>query len=197
MYRFSRAIYRELADDVLEDPHSGCSHTHHARVLHACEAETSMMLATEPSLVDHRRLAEARGPDADRPELVVLVGPGVFRWASAECARSMRRDRRGSGGDRGERRAAAGAAERAGRRGVGQRGALVGSRLGALGLMVRAVGVEPTLCCQNRILSPARLPIPPRPQHRPICQSSGAGATANAGLRSGRGQRIRAPRPDP
>ena len=30
--------------------------------------------------------------------------------------------------------------------------------------MVRAVGVEPTLCHQNWILSPARLPIPPRPQ---------------------------------
>jgi Phage integrase, N-terminal SAM-like domain len=33
-------------------------------------------------------------------------------------------------------------------------------------LMVRAVGVEPTLCHQNWILSPARLPIPPRPQFR-------------------------------
>ncbi len=31
-------------------------------------------------------------------------------------------------------------------------------------LMVRVVGVEPTLCCQNRILSPARLPIPPHPR---------------------------------
>ena len=30
--------------------------------------------------------------------------------------------------------------------------------------MVRAVGIEPTLCHQNRILSPARLPVPPRPQ---------------------------------
>jgi hypothetical protein len=29
--------------------------------------------------------------------------------------------------------------------------------------MVRAVGIEPTLCCQNWILSPARLPVPPRP----------------------------------
>jgi hypothetical protein len=29
--------------------------------------------------------------------------------------------------------------------------------------MVRAVGIEPTLCHQNWILSPARLPVPPRP----------------------------------
>ena len=34
----------------------------------------------------------------------------------------------------------------------------------SLNYLVRAVGVEPTLCHQNRILSPARLPIPPRPQ---------------------------------
>ncbi len=32
--------------------------------------------------------------------------------------------------------------------------------------LVRAVGVEPTLCCQKRILSPSRLPIPPRPRSR-------------------------------
>ena len=28
-------------------------------------------------------------------------------------------------------------------------------------IMVPKVGLEPTLCCQNRILSPARLPISP------------------------------------
>jgi hypothetical protein len=27
--------------------------------------------------------------------------------------------------------------------------------------MVPEEGIEPTLCCQNRILSPARLPVPP------------------------------------
>ena len=32
------------------------------------------------------------------------------------------------------------------------------------GSLVRAVGIEPTLCHQNRILSPARLPVPPRPR---------------------------------
>ena len=29
--------------------------------------------------------------------------------------------------------------------------------------VVRVVGLEPTLCCQNWILNPARLPIPPHP----------------------------------
>jgi len=70
----------EQIPDILEHQH---------RVLHACEAETSMMMATEPDLIDHARLAEARGPDQDRPELEALVGPGVFRWqalnARARC----------------------------------------------------------------------------------------------------------------
>jgi hypothetical protein len=38
MYRFSRAIYRELADEILEDPHSECPYANHERVLRACEA---------------------------------------------------------------------------------------------------------------------------------------------------------------
>jgi hypothetical protein len=37
MYRFSRAIYRELADQILEDEHGG-SPSNHERVLRACEA---------------------------------------------------------------------------------------------------------------------------------------------------------------
>ncbi len=49
-------------------------------VLHACEAETSMLMATEPQLVDTSRLNEAHGPDQDRPEIEALVGPKVFRW---------------------------------------------------------------------------------------------------------------------
>ena len=48
--------------------------------LHACEAETSGMLAVEPALVDHARMDEAHGPDQDRPEIEALVGPRVFRW---------------------------------------------------------------------------------------------------------------------
>ncbi len=38
--------------------------------------------------------------------------------------------------------------------------------------VVRAVGVEPTLCYQNQILSLARLPIPPRPQAGAHLQST-------------------------
>jgi hypothetical protein len=38
MYRFSRAIYRELAGEILEDPNPACPHANHERVLRACEA---------------------------------------------------------------------------------------------------------------------------------------------------------------
>jgi hypothetical protein len=38
MYRFSRAIYRELAGEINEDPHAACPHANHERVLRACEA---------------------------------------------------------------------------------------------------------------------------------------------------------------
>jgi hypothetical protein len=37
MYRFSRAIYRELADEIIEDP-GGNRYANHERVLRACEA---------------------------------------------------------------------------------------------------------------------------------------------------------------
>ena len=37
MYRFSRAIYRELAEEITEDPHAACPHANHERVLRACE----------------------------------------------------------------------------------------------------------------------------------------------------------------
>jgi creatinine amidohydrolase len=48
-------------------------------VLHACEAETSMMLAIAPDLVDAEHLAEARGP-ADLDESVFARQPK--RWHS-------------------------------------------------------------------------------------------------------------------
>jgi hypothetical protein len=38
MYRFSRAIYRELASEIMEDPHALCPYANHERVLRACEA---------------------------------------------------------------------------------------------------------------------------------------------------------------
>ena len=38
MYRFSRAIYRELASEIIEDPHAVYPNGNHERVLRACEA---------------------------------------------------------------------------------------------------------------------------------------------------------------
>lgn len=38
MYRFSRAIYRELARDIVEDPNDEHGVSNHERVLRACEA---------------------------------------------------------------------------------------------------------------------------------------------------------------
>ncbi len=46
MYRFSRAIYRELSRDVVEDPHGLDPHASHERVLRACEAAVER-LATD------------------------------------------------------------------------------------------------------------------------------------------------------
>jgi hypothetical protein len=37
MYRFSRAIYRELAGEIVEDHHAAGPWTNHERVLRACE----------------------------------------------------------------------------------------------------------------------------------------------------------------
>ncbi len=51
MYRFSRAIYRELADEVIEDPHGGL-HMNHERVLKACEAAVER-LATDRHYFAH------------------------------------------------------------------------------------------------------------------------------------------------
>jgi hypothetical protein len=47
MYRFSRAIYRELAGKIVEDPHGTAgSSANHERVLRACEAAVER-LATD------------------------------------------------------------------------------------------------------------------------------------------------------
>ena len=43
MYRFSRAIYREIASEITEDPHGVCPHANHERVLRACEATVERM----------------------------------------------------------------------------------------------------------------------------------------------------------
>jgi hypothetical protein len=52
MYRFSRAIYRELADEIVEDPHSAAPHVNHERVLRACEAAVER-LATDRHYFAH------------------------------------------------------------------------------------------------------------------------------------------------
>jgi hypothetical protein len=46
MYRFSRAIYRELARDIIEDPRALSPYANHERVLRACEAAVDR-LATD------------------------------------------------------------------------------------------------------------------------------------------------------
>lgn len=43
MYRFSRAIYREIAGEIIEDPHTTCPYANHERVLRACEATVERM----------------------------------------------------------------------------------------------------------------------------------------------------------
>jgi creatinine amidohydrolase len=67
--------YFHLADEafaeVLEDQ---------SAVLHACEAETSMMLAGRPDLVREARLAEAFGPAMTDARAV--LSPAIHRWRS-------------------------------------------------------------------------------------------------------------------
>ncbi len=43
-------------------------------------------------------------------------------------------------------------------------------------VLVRAAGIEPALCRQNWILSPARLPVPPRPHEAASSSHSSCGA---------------------
>ncbi len=52
MYRFSRAIYRELAEEIVEDPHAADPHVNHERVLRACEAAVER-LATDRRYFAH------------------------------------------------------------------------------------------------------------------------------------------------
>ena len=51
MYRFSRAIYRELADEIVSDPYEGPL-VNHERVLRACEAAIER-LATDRHYFAH------------------------------------------------------------------------------------------------------------------------------------------------
>jgi hypothetical protein len=44
MYEFSRALYRELADDIIEDPWCDRPNANHERVLRACEAAVERLV---------------------------------------------------------------------------------------------------------------------------------------------------------
>ena len=52
MYRFSRAIYRELSCDIVEDPYLSETRVNHERVLRACEAAVER-LATDRRYFAH------------------------------------------------------------------------------------------------------------------------------------------------
>ena len=77
-----------------------------AGVQHACEAETSMVLALRPDLVDPGRFAEARFEEGRRP------GGGAYRWDSfaARTASGVIGDPTAASADKGERLLAAAAA---------------------------------------------------------------------------------------
>jgi len=45
MYGFSRAIYREISDEIIEDQVCGRQYANHERVLQACEAAIDRMAA--------------------------------------------------------------------------------------------------------------------------------------------------------
>lgn len=49
-------------------------------LLHACEAETSMMLTLTPELIDRGELAQMRGDLVPGLSAIPGVNPGVYRW---------------------------------------------------------------------------------------------------------------------
>lgn len=49
-------------------------------LLHACEAETSMMMALVPELVDKPTLSQMHGPYVGGLSAIPGVNPGVYRW---------------------------------------------------------------------------------------------------------------------
>ena len=71
-------------------------------LIHACEAETSMMMVAHPDLVDESRLEEAVGPNIGMTE---VLSPAIMRWRSfAELTPSgVLGDARRSTPEKGER----------------------------------------------------------------------------------------------
>jgi creatinine amidohydrolase len=57
-------------------------------LLHACEAETSMMLALAPELIDEGELGQMRGDLVPGLSAIPGVNPGVYRWRQLS-SRSM------------------------------------------------------------------------------------------------------------
>jgi creatinine amidohydrolase len=90
--------YWLLADEpfanILEDQQS---------VLHACEAETSMMMAARPDLIDVARLSDAVGPQASGAGSV--LSQPLHRWRSFQefTPTGVSGDARRSSADKGER----------------------------------------------------------------------------------------------
>ena len=75
-----------------------------ANVRHACEAETSMVLALRPDLVDMAQAANAVGPTA--PELIDIVGTtAAHRWQSfrSRTSHGVIGDPRAASAEKGER----------------------------------------------------------------------------------------------
>lgn len=75
-----------------------------ANVRHACEAETSMVLALKPELVDMAQAASAVGPTS--PELVDIIGTSAaHRWQSFRTRTSHGAigDPRAASAEKGER----------------------------------------------------------------------------------------------
>ena len=79
MYRFSRAIYRELADEIVEMPHCVNPHVHHERVLRACEAAIER-LATDRRYFAHPARTLFKAMDG-KGSLVILEGPPTLPTA--------------------------------------------------------------------------------------------------------------------
>ena len=87
-------IAEEAYKDILEDQRS---------ILHACEGETSMMMAIEPDLVARDRLSEAVGPAATRAGTVLQMPLNRWRSFKEITPSGVIGDARRASADKGER----------------------------------------------------------------------------------------------
>ncbi len=94
---------------VLAEPQFKALLEDQANVLHACEAETSMMMAAAPDLVDASRLAQAHGPQPRAPGPILnrpLYRARAFKEITAS---GVLGDARRAGAEKGEKLLAAAA----------------------------------------------------------------------------------------